>query len=148
MKFFLDIKKIVLPLQSQTITNWWIRLTVRTEDSQSSNRSSILLSTTKKKLTQKVSFFRIPTLRATAVLFLLFRQMQQSLPTIQKKQELLLKAILLLLSGLLPQLILSDLSGLSDPASLNQAVIYFFGACLFLCNPIRHCNRHGILQKQ
>ena len=37
--------------------NWWIRLTVRTEDSQSSNRSSILLSTTTKKDVARHPFF-------------------------------------------------------------------------------------------
>ena len=43
----LEVKKFCVPLQSQTITTGSVRITVSTQDSQSCNRGSIPLPTTK-----------------------------------------------------------------------------------------------------
>ena len=51
----LRFKKIYLSLCSQK--QWWVRITVSTRDSQSRNRSSILLPTTRKPVSSLIGFF-------------------------------------------------------------------------------------------
>ena len=51
----LRFKKIYLSLCSQK--QWWVRITVSTRDSQSRNRSSILLPTTKSRSVSLIGFF-------------------------------------------------------------------------------------------
>ncbi len=54
----MENKKFFLPLHSQS--RRWVRITVSTQDSQSCNRSSILLPSTKKAAASAAAFFIIP----------------------------------------------------------------------------------------